>query len=567
MEKIIKPQEQCLQGIAQLLVNENLLKAEKALEYQAIAFKNQQTLLQYLVTQGLFYAQKLAQVIAKNYALPLIDLDCIDINSIPSALINEHLIRRHRIVPLYIRANHLFFATDDPGKPFLLKEIQFHTELHVSAMVVETDKLSKFIEKILSKKNIKKTLTLGSTALTSIESHVDYAQLTEEEAPAIQFVNHCLQDAISKRASDIHFEPYENKYRIRYRQDGLLIEAIPPPANLRNQITSRIKVMAKLDISERRIPQDGHFKMNISSTRTIDCRVNTCPTIHGEKIVIRILEQDLLQLGIDALGFTNIQKKQFLAAIVQTQGLILVTGPTGSGKTVSLYSALAMLNSEERNISTVEDPVEIKMPGINQVNINPKVGLTFSTTLRAFLRQDPDVIMVGEIRDLETAEIAIKAAQTGHLVLSTLHTNSAAETLSRLINIGILPFNIISTVRLLVAQRLVRRLCPYCKMIRNDVAPNVLIKLGFHKEELPTLELYKACGCKQCINGYYGQIGLFELLPMSKTITQLIMAGGNSVDILQQAQSDGMITIYQSGLEKIKQGFTTIEEVQRVTIE
>lgn len=555
MEKTIKPQEQ-LQGIAQLLVQIKLITIEKAVEYQEIAFKKQQTLLQYLISEQLFCAQKLAQVIAEHYSVALFDLDSIDINSIPLTLINEHLIRRHHIVPLFIRANRLFFATDDPGKPFLLKEIQFHTELPVSIVVVESDKLSKLINKILSEKEKHHT----PTALTYLENYVK----SEEIAPAIQFVNHCLQDAISKRASDIHFEPYEHKYRIRYRRDGLLFEAISPPLNLTNQITSRIKVMANLDISERRVPQDGHFKMQISRTRTIDCRVSTCPTIHGEKIVIRILEQTLPQLGIDALGFNNIQKKQFLNAITQTQGLVLVTGPTGSGKTISLYSALALLNSEERNISTVEDPVEIKIPGINQVNINTKAGLTFPTILRAFLRQDPDVIMVGEIRDLETAEIAIKAAQTGHLVLSTLHTNSAAETLNRLLNMGIQPFNIVSTIRLLVAQRLVRRLCLYCKMIRNDVLPDDLIKLGFHKKELCTLELYKSGGCKQCINGYYGQIALFELLPMTQTITELIMAGGNSVGILQQAQREGMITIYQSGLEKIKQGLTTIEEVQRV---
>ncbi|MFW2571529.1 type IV-A pilus assembly ATPase PilB [Legionella sp. 29fVS95] len=557
MEKTIKPQEQ-LQGIIQLLVQNKLITTEKALEYQQIAFKNKQTLLQYLISEQLFCAQKLAQAIAEHYCVPFIDLDSIDINSISHTLINEHLIRRHHIVPLFIRCNRLLLATDDPGKPFLLKEIQFHAELPVSIVVVESDKLGKLINKILSEKE-KHTPPVG---LTYLENYAE----PEELAPAIQFVNHCLQDAISKRASDIHFEPYEHQYRIRYRRDGLLFEATSPPLNLTNQITSRIKVMANLDISERRVPQDGHFKMKISHTRTIDCRVNTCPTIYGEKIVIRVLEQALPQLGIAALGFNTVQKKQFLTAITQPQGLILVTGPTGSGKTISLYSALALLNSEERNISTVEDPVEIKIPGINQVNINTKAGLTFPTILRAFLRQDPDVIMVGEIRDLETAEIAIKAAQTGHLVLSTLHTNSAAETLNRLLNMGILPFNIACTIRLVVAQRLVRRLCLYCKLIRNDIPSDDLIKLGFHKKELCTLQLYKSGSCKQCINGYYGQIALFELLPMTQTITELVMAGGNSVGILQQAQREGMITIYQSGLEKIKQGLTTIEEVQRVAL-
>jgi type IV pilus assembly protein PilB len=388
---------------------------------------------------------------------------------------------------------------------------------------------------------------------------------SNEDAPIVKFVNQILIEAINKGASDIHFEPYDQEYRIRYRLDGLLVIVATPPLSLASRISARIKVMANLDITERRIPQDGRFKMELADKHSVDFRVSTCPTIGGEKVVMRILDTDLTQLDISVLGLTALQKEHFLTALAKAQGMILVTGPTGSGKTVTLYTALTLLNTEEKNIATAEDPVEIKIAGINQVNINPKAGLTFSNILRSLLRQDPDVMMVGEIRDLETAEIAVKAAQTGHLVLSTLHTNNAAETLTRLINLGVPSFNIANSVNLLIAQRLVRRLCDKCKVIRKNPPLRSIIELGFNEKDSKTLALYDATGCEQCTNGYRGRLGLFEVMPMSKMMGQLIMSGGNSFDIIQQAEEEKMLTIYQSGLEKIKQGLTTFAEVNRVT--
>lgn len=402
--------------------------------------------------------------------------------------------------------------------------------------------------------------------LINQQDFLDYGSAsTGDEAPVVKFVNQTIIEAIQKGASDIHFEPYEKEFRIRYRLDGLLSEVTSPPLQLVDQINARIKIMANLDITERRVPQDGRFQLKLATNRLIDFRVSTCPTVNGEKIVIRILDSSLNQLDIERLGFTPLQKSQFLSALNKPQGLILITGPTGSGKSLSLYTALNLLNTKEKNISTAEDPVEIKIAGINQVNINPKTGLTFAKTLRAFLRQDPDILMVGEIRDLETAEIAIKAAQTGHLVLSTLHTNSAAETLTRFKSLGIHVFDLANSVNLLVAQRLARRLCDHCKAIRNDLPPQTLVKLGFCEKELASLQLYKAGNCKFCTHGYRGRLGLFEIMPISKQIRQLIMSGENSMEILKQAQAEGMLNLYQTGLEKIKQGITTLEEIMRVT--
>lgn len=568
-------EEQRLQGIAQLVVHENLLDKTKALEYQNLAQRNKQSLLQYLVTNNILEAQKLALIIAQNFGVPLIDLDCIDPETIPTSLVNEKLISRHCILPLYTHGNHLFLAIDDPSKQASLKEIQFHTGLHTNAVVVETNKLTKFIDKFIHDKESQGLTEYGDESgdLEGFEISAEEedqeapTSISNEDAPVVKFVNKILIEAIKKGVSDIHFEPYEREYRIRYRLDGILTEVAAPPVSLSSRITSRIKVMSNLDISERRLPQDGRFKMRLSKARAIDFRVSTCPTIGGEKVVMRILDPGSTKLGIEALGFSVVQRTNFVRAIERPQGMILVTGPTGSGKTVTLYTALNILNTKEVNISTAEDPVEIKIPGINQVNINPKTGLTFSGTLRSFLRQDPDIIMVGEVRDLETAEIAIKAAQTGHLVLSTLHTNSAAETLTRLINMGIPSFNIASSVSLLIAQRLVRKLCDDCKMIREDVTAQSLVELGIRPEEASAVTLYKAIGCNRCTQGYRGRIGLFEVLPMSKAIGQLIMSGGNSIDILKQAQLEGMLTIYQSGLEKIKCGITTIEEVNRVSVD
>lgn len=568
--------KQRLQGIGQVLVMNQLLEQPEAAECCKRAAAEKVPLQHYLVTHKILTAQQIAVTVAQDFGVPLIDLESVDRDSIPIQLVNEKLIRRNNMIPLFNKGTNLYLATDDPSKHASLKEIQFHTGLNCIALVVETDKLSKLIDEMLNAKESQglSDFVDDSGDLEGLEISADDEEhelettsSVTDDAPIVKFVNKILLEAIKQGASDIHFEPYERDYRIRYRQDGILHEVASPPVSLSSRITARIKVMSHLDISERRIPQDGGFKMKLSKTRSIDFRVSTCPTTAGEKVVMRVLDPNAAKLGIDALGFSPIQKAAFIKAIERPQGMILVTGPTGSGKTVSLYTALNILNTKEVNISTAEDPVEIKVPGINQVNINQKAGLTFSGALRSFLRQDPDIIMVGEIRDLETAEIAIKAAQTGHLVLSTLHTNSAAETLNRLVNMGIPTFNIASSVTIIIAQRLARKLCEQCKVTRDDFTKQGLIELGFSETELAGINLYKAVGCSQCTHGYRGRIGLYELLTMTKEIGQLIMDGGNSLEILKVAQANGMLTIYQSGLEKVKIGVTTIEEVNRVTVD
>ncbi len=569
-------QEERLQGISQLLVQEKLLEKDKALLYQKAALASKTSLLQYLVNTKILPAKQIALAVAYNFGVPLLDLAAIDLELIPLALVSDKLIRRHGIVPVFSRGKQLYIAIDDPSKQSSIKEIQFHTGLHANPIVVETDKLSALIDKLLHEKESQgladyfedsKDFDELEISAEDEDKDTEATGLSSEDAPVVKFVNRILVEAIKKGASDIHFEPYEREYRIRYRQDGLLNEVASPPISLSSPIAARIKIMSNLDISERRVPQDGRFKMRLSRSRSIDFRVSTCPTVAGEKVVMRILDPGSIKLGIESLGFSALQRQHFLHSINRPQGMILVTGPTGSGKTVTLYTALNILNTIESNISTAEDPVEIKVPGINQVNINTKAGLTFSHVLRSFLRQDPDIIMVGEIRDLETAEIAVKAAQTGHLVLSTLHTNSASETLTRLVNMGIPSFNIASSVSLIIAQRLVRKLCESCKKIREDVTVNSLIELGFNEEDAKTMQIYQACGCSACTNGFRGRIGLFEVMSMSKELGRIIMSGGNSLDILEQAELEGMLTVYKAGLQKIKEGITTIEEVNRVTVD
>ena len=564
------------QGIAQILVQKELLSNENAIHYQKLASSNKISLLQYLVSNSIVSSLTIALTVAKYFGVPLIDLDSIDLESIPISLVSEKLIHRHNVIPLVNRGNQLYLATDDPSKQASFKDIQFHTGMYINLLVAETDKLYELIDKLLHQKEsqglsdyFEESQDIEGLEFSAEEDEKesDSGNLSSEDAPIVKFVNRILVDAIKKGVSDIHFEPYEREFRIRYRLDGLLYQVASPPINLANRIAARLKIMSSLDISERRVPQDGRFKMKLSRTRSIDFRVSTCPTVAGEKIVMRILDPGSTKLGIEALGFSELQKNQFLKAISRPQGMLLVTGPTGSGKTVTLYTALNFLNTIEKNISTAEDPVEIKVSGINQVNINVKAGITFSGALRSFLRQDPDIIMVGEIRDLETAEIAVKAAQTGHLVLSTLHTNSASETLTRLVNMGIPSFNIASSVSLIIAQRLVRKLCENCKEIRDDITANSLIELGFSEKEAQTMKAYKAVGCNQCSNGYRGRIGLFEVLPMTKDLGRMIMSGGTSLDLLKQAQMEGMITVYQSGLVKIREGITSIEEVNRVTVD
>ncbi len=566
-----------LHGISKLLVHEKLLSQEDALKHQQQAQNDKVPLLHFLVENSILDANILAINLAESFGVPFLDLNAIDLENAPLALVNEKLIQNHKIIPIFTRGNALYIATDDPSKHASLKEIQFHTGLHSHSIIVESDKLHKAIEALLSKsenQGLDDFVDDGMTDLDSLEissdeeeAHSDSAEINKDDAPIVKFVNKILLDAIKSSVSDIHFEPYEDEYRVRYRQDGILDVIAHPPIGLAGRITARIKVMSNLDISERRVPQDGRFKMRLSKTRAIDFRVSTCPTIGGEKVVMRILDPSTTKLGIEKLGFSPIQEKHFLKAIEKPQGMILVTGPTGSGKTVTLYTALNMLNTKERNISTAEDPVEIKIPGINQANINLKAGLDFASCLRSFLRQDPDIIMVGEIRDLETAEIAVKAAQTGHLVLSTLHTNSSAETLTRLVNMGVPSFNIASSVSIIIAQRLARRLCENCRKEREDITPESLIELGFTEKDAKSIQIFKAIGCAQCTNGYRGRVGLFEVMPMTKEIGRIIMSGGNSLDILKQATQEGMLTIYQSGLIKVKEGVTTIEGVNRITVD
>lgn len=564
-----------LQGIALLLVQIGILTQDDALKYIDLALEKRITILHYLVSENLVPPLLIANALSKSCGLPLFQLDAIDLESLPINLVNDKLIRKHHIIPLYNRGIQLFIATDDPGKHTAFKEIQFHTGLQIYPVVVEADKLSVVLDTLLHKKEdaglegyLDESHEIDDLEITADEDlEQNTLALSNEDAPIVKFVNRILVDAIKKGVSDIHFEPYEREFRIRYRQDGLLYEVSSPNLNLAARFAARLKIMANLDISERRVPQDGRFKMKLSHSKSIDFRMNTCPTVSGEKIVMRILDTNSTQIGIEALGFSVEQKACFLKAIARPQGMILVTGPTGSGKTVTMYSALNILNTVDVNISTAEDPVEIKVNGINQVNINPKAGLNFSDILRSFLRQDPDIIMVGEIRDIETAEIAIKAAQTGHLVLSTLHTNSAAATLTRLMDMGTHSFNIASSVSLIIAQRLVRKLCENCRVLRDDTSPSSLCEFGFSKEESATLQTYKAIGCSQCTKGYRGRIGLFEVLPVTKAIGELIMKGGNEIDILKLAQSEGMVTIHQSALQTVRNGITSIEEVNRVIVD
>lgn len=563
-----------LQGITRVLVFEKMLTESQGIQCQKEAKQQNKSLVAYLVDQNILSSFQIAQI-AKDFGVPLLDLNFFDQECIPFSLVSEKLVRQHQALPLYKRGEHLFVAIDDPSKQRSLKEIQFHTGLITHPIIVESDKLTETIDVVFNEPeadSLGDFLDDGSD-LDSLEISSNEEEEQDEpdtsgadDAPVVRFVHKLLIDAIKRGASDLHFEPYEKTYRVRFRIDGMLNEIASPPLNLASRITARIKVMSNLDISERRIPQDGRFKMKLSKTKSIDFRVSTCPTVGGEKVVMRILDPSATKLGIEALGFSQQQKKLFVKVVEQPQGMLLVTGPTGSGKTVTLYTALNQLNRPEKNISTVEDPVEIKLTGVNQVNINPKSGLTFPSALRSFLRQDPDVIMIGEIRDLETAEIGVKAAQTGHFVLSTLHTNSSAETLTRLLNMGVPAFNIASSVSLIIAQRLARRLCEHCKVEDTELPLEVLLAEGFNKEQLKDARLMKSVGCTHCSGGYKGRVGLFEVMFMSKEIGRIIMQGGNSIDLEVQAKSEGMLSIRDSGLIKVTEGITTLEEVNRVTI-
>ncbi|GGJ01001.1 type IV-A pilus assembly ATPase PilB [Shewanella hanedai] len=557
-------------GLSTLFIRKNLLTQEQIASAITKSRQTKQSLVSTIITEKLVSAREIAELCYEEYGTPLLDLDEFDIASIPEEFLNKKLIEKHKCLPLFKRGNRLYIGTSDPTNITALEDFQFSAGLHAEAILVEDDKLTKALEKVLEDDISGLDISgIDEGALAGIEvedkSNEDTAGESSDDAPIVIYINKILTDAIRKGASDLHFEPYEKRYRIRFRIDGILHEVSEPPVNLSNRISARLKVMSKLDIAERRVPQDGRIKMKLSRTKSIDFRVSTLPTIWGEKIVMRILDSSSAQLGIEKLGYEDDQRQLYEEMLAKPQGMILVTGPTGSGKTVSLYTGLNILNTEERNISTAEDPVEINLEGVNQVHINLKAGLTFPAALRSFLRQDPDVVMVGEIRDLETAEIAIKAAQTGHLVLSTLHTNSAAETLTRLINMGVPGYNIASSVNLIIAQRLARRLCPECKQ-PEEIPEHELLRLGFKQAQIDEgMTLYKPIGCDLCSAGYKGRVGIYEVMKMSDEIARTIMEGGNSLQIATQAKEQGMRDLRGSGLLKVTQGVTSITEVNRVT--
>lgn len=562
---------QQLSGIMNFLIQHGFLTESDARTHDQDAKREKIAPLSYLTAHKLIDCKAVAEQISTQFGLPLFDLDAIDCRALPVTKISEKLIRQHNALPLVVRGKSLFVALSDPSNFQMLDDIKFQSLLNPKVILVEENKLAKAIELALEEPESAMSdmfdedldnLTIGSID----EDKIDVSNSEADEAPVVRFVNKILVDGVKKGVSDIHFEPYEKTFRIRVRQDGMLRTIASPPPALAGRIVSRIKVMSKMDIAERRIPQDGRIKLVLSKNRAIDFRVNTCPTLFGEKVVMRILDPTNAQLGIEKLGFEPEQQKLFLQAINRPYGLVLVTGPTGSGKTVTLYTGLNILNTVDVNISTAEDPVEITVEGINQVNMNPKAGLTFATALRAFLRQDPDVIMVGEIRDLETAEIAVKAAQTGHLVLSTLHTNDAPQTLNRLMQMGIPPFNIVSAVNLIMAQRLGRRLCTQCKK-EIHLPDNVLLDAGFKQEELTDLHIYGPVGCDQCANGYKGRVGVYQVMTLTEKLRALILNGGNAMEIGELALAEGFNDLRRSGLNKVRMGLTSLEEIDRITKE
>ena len=572
----VNAQRLALQGLPLRLIQDGLLD-EKSMQAAMTAAKDANTnLVSHLVANNLANAREIAIAASQEFGVPLMDLDAIQPDLDTIKLVSDKLLAKHRVLPLVKRGKRLFVAVSDPTNLHALDEIKFQTGLSIEAVVVEEDKLQRISSKAIEQVDTQMPaladddIDLENLDVTGGEEDLDKDTVGRddvEDAPIVRFVNKVLLDAIKKGASDIHFEPYEKTYRIRLRLDGYLKEIANPPVQLAVKLAARIKVMSRLDIAERRVPQDGRIKMRISKTRAIDFRVSTCPTLFGEKIVARILDPSSAMLGIDALGYEQTQKDLYMQALAQPHGMILVTGPTGSGKTVSLYTGLNILNKEDTNISTAEDPAEINLPGVNQVNVNPKVGLTFASALRAFLRQDPDVIMVGEIRDLETAEIAIKAAQTGHLVLSTLHTNDAPKTLTRLIDMGVKPYAIATSVSLIIAQRLARKLCNNCKA-PIDMPPEALLKEGYTEEEVDLgIKIYKPVGCSSCTDGYKGRTGLYQVMPVSEEIQRIILQEGNAVDIAAQSAVEGHWDLRKSGLEKAKSGITSLDEVNQCTVE
>jgi len=557
-----------LNGLARRIVDENILDEASVEAACAQAIKKNRSLLSYLISNTDAAPVRLAAAASEEYGIPLVDVRAFDLSQAPLSLVSEALIEKHQALPLHLRGNQLFIALRDPTDHQVLDEIAFSSGFHVEPILVSADHIAKAIERAMESANtvfddLEEEEGLENVAFGAEKEAADDSDPSVDETPVVRFINKVLLDAIRKGASDIHFEPYESRYRIRYRLDGVLKAVAAPPVQMSRRLSSRLKVMAGLDIAEKRVPQDGRIMLNISRIKSIDFRASTCPTLFGEKVVLRILDSSATKLGIEQLGFESEQRLLYESAIKKPYGMILVTGPTGSGKTVTLYTALQMLNDEGRNISTVEDPVEIRVPGINQVQQNVKQGMTFARALRAFLRQDPDVIMVGEIRDLETAEIAIKAAQTGHLVLSTLHTNDAPQSITRLMNMGVPTYNITSAVNLVIAQRLVRTL-HVCKQ-RDDLPREALLQAGFDKAVLDELKLFRPVGCSECNEGYRGRSGVFEVMPITDEISRIILEEGNAMRIAQQARKEGINDLRTSALRKVAAGATDIIEMNRVT--
>jgi type IV pilus assembly protein PilB len=565
-----------LGGLPQRLVQDGLVDESSMLAAMQGARDRKTSVVTQLVSSGAAKARDIAIAASTEFGVPLVDLDAVALDLDIVRLVSDKLLAKHRILPLYRRGKRLFVAVADPTNLGAVDEVKFQTGLGIDAVVVEDDKLQRAVDKAMEQVDTQmpnlgdeEGVDLENLDVSGGDDDLDEGVTRDdvEDAPIVKFVNKVMLDAIRRGASDIHLEPYEKIYRVRYRLDGVLREVAQPPVQLATKISARVKVMSRLDIAERRVPQDGRIKMKLSKTRAIDFRVSTCPTLFGEKIVMRILDPSQAMLGIDALGYEPFQKDLYVKYLAKPQGMILVTGPTGSGKTVSLYTGINILNREDTNISTAEDPAEINLPGVNQVNVNPKVGLTFAAALRAFLRQDPDVVMVGEVRDLETAEIAIKAAQTGHLVLSTLHTNDAPQTLTRLVDMGVKPYAIATSVSLIIAQRLARRLCSQCKQL-IDVPAEALLKEGFPQDVVAAgIKLYGPKGCQACNEGYKGRVGIYQVMPVTEEIGRIIMEGGNAIDIADAAARAGVWDLRRAGLDKARQGVTSLEEVNSVTID
>jgi len=569
---LAEPPQSALSGVARMLVHAGKLQAKSAEDLVKQARDKKISFVNAVIAGGQVSPADLAHTLSSALALPLLDLSAMDPQKMPQNVIDGKLAQQYQVVALSRRGNRLFVGGADPTDLEVIERIKFATQLQPEWVIVEHDKLAK----LLSNVGVSATESLEAIAGGDFDFDIaeedaapqqESAELADvEDAPVVRFLQKMLIDAINLRASDLHFEPYEYHYRVRFRVDGELREITQPPIAIKDKLASRIKVISRLDIAEKRVPQDGRMKLKFG-TKSIDFRVSTLPTLFGEKIVIRILDSSSAKLGIDALGYEKIEKDRLLAAIYRPYGMVLVTGPTGSGKTVSLYTCLNILNQPGVNISTVEDPAEINLPGINQVNVNDKAGLNFSAALKSFLRQDPDIIMVGEIRDLETADIAIKAAQTGHMVMSTLHTNDAPKTLTRLLNMGVAPFNIASSVLLITAQRLVRRLCENCKQ-PADYPRDAMLKAGFNEDDFDgSWKPYRAVGCSNCTNGYRGRVGLYQVMPITEDIQRIILAEGTAMDIAEQAKKEGVRDLRQSGLVKVRVGVTTLEEILSATNE